>query len=349
MKLKLLMLIACGLFMSYSNSSNAQLYLTTPASESSTLLSDTMIIRLKDNNTLMLTGKLLADYKMWGEAADRIKTAFIVDWNKAVESKQIDKLAQTVFYFIDGENKRRLKTEAPEYTDNKVDVAYEIKRMRLNLPKYHYTIIDINFGVQIQVFMNNPDSLFNQLSEVSIQAAIQKAFENKKITKQYYRVEMATDSNQYRITNPRQVKYSSLEVNSFYGMTLFGNTFSPQIGLNLDISLSNKYGISVFKTGLDMSGFALLQSNNSELTNINLLTSYNAKALFNMNRRERGKAYWIGFSAGIIKSNSLSSYNNAFKFGLITEGVGPLTITFEFIQPRGFEDGFSAVGVRIPF
>lgn len=341
--------MAFGAAMSFANPTLAQLRVISPSSEALNLMSDTVIIRLKENNVLMLTGKTLKFYQLWAEAADKIKTSFIVDYNLAANAQQINKNAQMVYYFVDGESKRRLKTEAPEYTENRVDVAFEVARMKLNLPKYHYKMIDVGSGVCMHVFMNNPDSLTTQLGEVSIQAAMNKAFENKKLSSEFYKVVIATDSNTYRIVNSKQVRYSSFEVAPFYGATLFGNSFSPIIGAQFDLSFSNKYGNQFLRTGFDLTGFSLLETNNGELTKINLLTAYDFKLMYNLKPNVKSDGYWIGLGAGIVTSNDLSSYNKAFKFGLIAEGIGPFRISIDFIQPRGYKNSFTALTLKLPF
>lgn len=344
-----MMLLACGVAMSFTNFTFAQLRVISPSAEALQTMSDTVVIKLKENNVLMLTGKTLKFYQSWAEAADKVKTSFVVDFNNAVNKQQINKNAQSVYYFIGGENKRRLKTDAPEYSENSVDVAFEVERMRLNLPKYHYTIIDVASGVTMQVFMNNPDSLMSQLSEVSIQSAISKAFENKRLVREFYKVEVATDSNTYRIANSKQVRYSSIEVAPFYGATLFGNSFSPIIGAQFDLSFSNKYGNQFLRTGFDLTGFSLLETNNGELSKINLLNALDIKLIYNLKPNVKSNGYWVGFGVGMITSNDLSSYDKAFKFGLIAEGIGPFRISIDFVQPRGHKNSFTALSLKLPF
>ncbi len=349
MKLKLLMLMACGVAMSLTNKSSAQWRVISPSNEALNTMSDTVIVKLKENNVLMLTGKTLKFYRAWAETADKVKTTFLVDFNKALSTQQISINAQSVYYFIDGENRRRLKTESPEYSENSVDVAFEIARMRLNLPKYQYTIIDITSGVTMQIFINNPDSLMPQLSEVSIQTAINKAFENKKLTREFYKVEISTDSNAYRVANVKQVRLASFEVTPFYGATLFGNSFSPILGAQFDLSFSNKYGNQFLRTGFDLTGFSLLETNKGELTKINLLNAYDFKLMYNLKPNVKSNGYWVGLGVGMITSNDLSSYDKAFKFGLIAEGIGPFRISIDFIQPRGYKDSFTGLSVKLPF
>lgn len=343
------MLMAFGVAMSFANPTFAQLRVTSPSSEALNTMSDTVVIKLKENNVLMLTGKTLKFYQSWAEAADKIKTSFIVDYNQAVYAQQINKNAQMVYYFVDGESKRRIKTEAPEFTENRVDVAFEVARMKLNLPKYHYNIIDIGSGVGMHVFINNPDSLTTQLSEVSILEAMNKAFENKKLSKQFYKVEIATDSNTYRIANNKQIRYASFEVAPFYGATLFGNSLSPIIGAQFDLSFSNKYGNQFLRTGFDLTGFSLLETNNGELSKINILNALDFKLMYNLKPNLKSDGYWIGLGAGIVTSDDLSSYNKAFKFGLMAEGIGPFRISIDFVQPRGHKNSFTALSLKLPF
>ncbi|MES2689478.1 MAG: hypothetical protein V4658_03695, partial [Bacteroidota bacterium] len=100
---------------------------------------DTLVLKLNAGNKILFIGdnfKEMANYTQ----ADSIKTLFMNDLDQALSKGQLSKETQKVYYFIHANGKRRLKAENPDYNENSVDVAYEIKRLDLELPKYEYHI-----------------------------------------------------------------------------------------------------------------------------------------------------------------------------------------------------------------
>jgi hypothetical protein len=88
--------------------------------------------------------------------------------------------------------------------------------------------------------------------------------------------------------------------------------------------------------------------NQTEVVAINGITSYDAKFAINMNYNSRAKAHWLGLSAGMMQDAAHGSLDKAFKFGIFSEGIGPLNYGFDFIRNN---DGkyISSVKLVLPF
>ena len=349
--MKNLMLKACVLTMPFlfaSVNANAQLTVNNPKQQEAKL-SDTIVVHLKQNNKAIIVGASIDELKRFGPAADRLKTAFLTDINTAFKEQSIYPTAKEVHYFVQDENKRRIKAEAPEYTDNKINVAYEILRLKLDLPKYSYTIYNLNNGVQMMFFVNHPDSLLPQLGDVSLNEAIIIATNNKKTVRKNYKLEVDTDSNYYRISKKVSAKSDMLEVNPYLGITLLGNIFSPLIGVQADLMFTNKYGIGKYRIGINYAGLTLLERSNGDISDISLVSIFEGKFMYNISPKTRSNSYWLGIQGGVLKSTNGGNLNNALKFGFTTEGIGPFSYSIDFINTNKFKESIYNLTIRLPF
>lgn len=345
------MLTACVLTMPFlfgAFKANAQVTVNNPMN-SEVVMSDTIVVNLKQNNKVLIVGSSIKKLKDFGPAADRLKTSFLNDINKAFTEQSIYPTAKEVHYFVQDENKRRIKAEAAEYSDKRVDVAFEILRLKLDLPKYSYTIYNLNNGVRMMVFMNHPDSLLPQLGEVSLNEAIATATKDKKEIRKNYKLEISTDSNYYRVSNKLSARADILEVNPYFGLTLLGNTFSPVVGAQMDLRFTNKYGIGKYRFGLGMTGLTMVERINGDISAVNLITTYEARVMYNVSPRVRGKSYWLGIQGGVLKTTNGGKLDNAVKFGFATEGLGPLGWSIDFVKTKDFKESIYSLTVRLPF
>jgi hypothetical protein len=328
----------------------AQVTVTGPIGEYSEV-GDTIVIHLKQNNKVLIVGNTLNKLKDFGPTADRLKTAFLNDIGKAFSERTISSSALEVHYFVQDENKRRIKAEAAEYSEKRVDVAFEILRLKLDLPKFNYTIYNLNTGLRILVFMNHPDSLLSQLGEVSLNEAIVEATKNKKLIQNYYKVEVATDSNYVREIKRAGAKSYLFQVVPTVGVTLFGNTLSPVLGSQIDLRFNNKYGIGKYRVGFLFEGFPIIERTNGEITSINGMANLECRFLFNTLPYKRNNSYWLGVQAGFLIPSKDQIFNapEAFKFGFTTEVMGPFSWSFDLISIPKLEDSIYSLTVRLPF
>lgn len=349
--MKKLMLLASVLTMPFLNgikTAKAQATINNPMGNEVTI-GDTIVVNLKQNNKVLIVGGSISKLKDFGSVADRLKTSFLNDINKAFNEQSIYPTAKEVHYFVQDENKRRIKAEAAEYSDKRVDVAYEVLRLKLDLPKYSYTIYNMDNGVRMMVFVNHPDSLLTQLGEVSLNEAITIAAKEKKVVRKNYKLEVSTDSSYYRVSNKLSAKADILEVNPYFGVTLLGNTFSPVVGAQMDLRFTNKYGIGKYRFGLGLTGLTMVERTNGDISAVNLITTYEGRFMYNTSPRVRGKSYWLGIQGGVLKTTNGGKLDNAIKFGFTTEGLGPLGWSVDFINTKDFKESIYSLTVRLPF
>ena len=312
---------------------------------------DTIVVLLKQNNKVLIVGNTLKKLKDYGPTADRLKTVFLNDISKAFSERSISSSALEVHYFVQDENKRRIKAEAAEYSEKRVDVPFEILRLKLDLPKYNYTIYNLNTGLRMMVFMNHPDSLLSQLGEVSLNEAIVEATKSKKLIQNYYKVEVATDSNHVREIKRAGAKSFLVQFVPIIGVTLFGNTLSPVLGSQFDLRFNNKYGIGKYRVGFLFEGFPMIERTNGEITSINGMANLECRVLVNTLPFKSKTAYWLGIQAGLLIPSNEQMFNapEAFKIGFTTEVMGPFNWSFDLISHPKLEESIYSLTVRLPF
>lgn len=348
--MKKLMLWASGIVLPFLNpTTNAQAYANVNTGKAeSTIYTDTLTVKLKGNNQLMIIGKSLKELADYADKADGVKTTFLTDVTKAYQAQSIYNTATEVYYFYNNSTSRRIKSETATVTDAKVNVAYEQYRIVNNLPKHHYTIYDLENGVELQLYMSTPDSLLAQLGEISLSTAIKTVVDNKRAVRRYQHAVLSTENNTYKLLGDYPSFHASIEIAPFAGIGLIGNTLTPTVGAIAQYRHTNKYGNPTFKVGGSLNAFTIVETLNSEITKVHLLRSYDGFVAFNMNTRSSEKASWIGLAGGLIKSNSLSTYNNAYKFGFIIDGVGAVNWELDFIKPKG-QNTVYGLTMKMPF
>lgn len=311
-------------------------------------LSDTLSISFGGQGKVLLIGANFNDYKAYAAQAEQTKTYFINDLEKAYNQKQISAQTQEVHYFLYNTQKRRIKAEAPEYSENKVDVNYEIKRMELDLPKYRYVVHDLAAGMEWEIYVSNPDSIIPQLGELGLQHAIETALANKKQYRKFVRIDL---DNNFGINNTPVKRLDMLQISPIISVMFLGNTISPALGGNFELGFSNKYGIMQYRASLLLYGLSLLQTTNNEITGIDFVNAYEGRFLINMHGNAQVEPFWVGIQAGLLKSKDLNTYNNAFKFGFTYERRN-IGWSFDLIKPEDSwksQKAVYAVTIRLPF
>ncbi len=347
--MKKLMLWASGIVLPFLNpTTHAQANVYVNTGQTSAVYTDTLTVKLKGNNQLMIVGKSLKELADYADKADGVKTTFLTDVTKAYQAQSIYNTATEVYYFYNSSTSRRIKSETATVTDAKVNVGYEQYRIKNNLPKHHYTIYDLENGVELQVYMSTPDSLLAQLGEISLSTAIKTVVDNKRAVRRFQHAVLSTDNNSYKLLGDYPRFSASIEIAPFAGVGLIGNTFTPTVGAIAQYRHTNKYGKASFKVGASLNGYTMVQTLNSEITKVHLLRSYDGFIAFNMNTRTTEKASWLGVVGGVLKSNSLSSYNNAYKFGIMIDGVGAVNWELDFIKTKN-QPSVYALTMKMPF
>jgi hypothetical protein len=348
--MKNLMRIACWIFIAFSpatlSAQKGASYIIHLNEEVQEAYQDTLVIGLRDNNKVLFIGSDFDEMKKY-TLADSLKMLFISDWEKAVAAGTLNPETQKVYYFIEQKGMRRLKAENPEYSENSVNVAYEMKRLKLGLARYEYRIYDMKTGYRIEFYLEDPSQLKQVLGNISINDALAYAQTNlKKDLKKNYKVELDAENNTYKMVSSTRGNSDALEVVPAFGIGILGNTIAPIGGYDIWLRLTDKYSVPSFKFGIGYTAFPFVKMVNQEIDKISLVNMYDAKFAMNMNEG-RTKPFWLGLSAGMTTSN-LDSYNKKLKFGLLYQGTSPFEFSFDAIILSN-KKSVAGVTIRLPF
>jgi hypothetical protein len=318
--MKKLLLLACGLiFASIVNNLWAQkegIVYKNLNYNLSYALCDTLVIKLTGSDKILVIGGNLNNLVKYTQA-DSVKNLFLADVEKSYANNSLSAEATKVYYFVTTAGKRRLKAENVEFSENDVNIGYELKRIDLDLPKYEFKIFDLKHGYQIQIYLANPKDLKSELEKTSINEAIKFAASNaKKEIKSCYKLEVITE-NGLKIGNKTQGKRNALMINNSFGISAFGNTLAPVIGINTFLEVTNKYSIDKWRVGFSYNAIAIVNTVNGEVKGVSAVSSFDLKGLINLNQFERSNPVYIGLQFGILKSNDIKSFDNAFKIGFL--------------------------------
>jgi hypothetical protein len=342
--MKKLMLLACGLLIALTQAKiDAQ---TIRENTELAPFSDTLFIKLKDGNKILITGapfKKLIKYAK----ADSLKMLFLSDYEKGIQEQTIPANTTSIHYFVHPTGKRRMKAETAEYSDSQVDVDYEIKRLDLDLPRYQYNIYDLARKYTIQIYVANPDQLKQVLSSVSINDALTEIARDKEQYSKNFKLEVISENNGFRVSDKIKRGSDMLWAGFSLGAGLFGNTPVPVANFGLTILLNNKYDVGISRYGLSFSGCPLVEMTNGEVQTINYVQIFAANYLWNLNKVNTKKESWFGFELGLVRS-SIGSYNGGFMTGIIFEPKGSITYSFRAIYDK-HNNGVPFLTVMLPF
>jgi hypothetical protein len=316
--MKRLLLLACGLVMTCANLLFAQKEGVTQVNLTyfDDFPPDTLVIKLSGSDKILITGGNLKDFHKYKQA-DSIKTLFLTDILMAQNNNTLNGEATKVYYFVSNNGKRRLKAENVDLTENAVNVAYELKRLQLDLPKYEYHLFDLKNEYQIQIYLADAKQLKARLESININSAINFVDTNaKKDFNRTFKIELATE-NGYKITNKTQGRYDALYINGTFGAGLIGNTIGPVACIDMLLDLSNKYSVGKWKTGLSFNVFPIANTLNNEVKSVSVISSIALKSLRNFNHQSKDNPFYFGFQIGLLKSNEIKSFDNAFKWGIL--------------------------------
>lgn len=312
---------------------------------------DTIVINLQGNNKIIFIGNALKKMGKY-QKADSLKMLFLNDFEKAVSENSITKEVQTVHYFVHGSGKRRLKAETPDYSDDKVDVDYEIIRLNLDLPKYRYFIHDLSSGYELQVYINDPGQVKNILDSVNLNGAIHYSGICKKgytgAALRSYKLEINADHNNYKLVNVTKGLNDQIQISGVLGIGILGNVLSPMLGANLDFAFADRYAIGKFKAGISISAFNIVSMNAGKITGVSLVRSYDLNLMYNLSSGTH-KNYYVGLQGGFMKSNELSPFNNALKSGIVVQTPRVGICSLDQIYCDGSKKWIYGLTWRLPF
>jgi hypothetical protein len=293
---------------------------------------DTLIINLQGNDKILFIGNDLKKMVRY-QRADSLKMLFLNDFEKAISENSLTREVQRVHYFVHSSGKRRLKAETPEYSDNKVDADYEIKRLNLDLPKYQYVIHDLSSDYELQIYINDPEQTKNILDSINLDDVIHYKGINKLDIRNSYKIEINTDHNNYKIGGKAGSYLEQIEITTSFGIGVFGNVIAPLIGGDIGFMNNDKYSIGKYQWVFGYTAFPVVNMNAGKITGVSLVSSYDLKFLINLFRKNH-KIYYFGLEAGVMKSNELSPFNNAYKFGIVSKESTRGVFSFDLIKDK---------------
>jgi len=347
--MKRLLLLACGLIIaSTSNNLFAQKtdVILADLDNNETQLNDTLIIKLSGSDKILLIGGNLNKMHKYKQV-DSVKTLFVNDITAAQNNNTLTTDATKVYYFITANGKRRLKAENVDLSENAVDINYELKRLQLDLPKYEYHIFDLKNEFQIQIYLADPKQLKSVLENTNIYEAITYTNNTaKKDFKRTYKLELNTE-NGYKLGNKTQGRTDALMITGAFGVGLIGNTIAPVAGIDMLMYLSNKYSIGKWRLGVSYNVFPIANTVNNEVKSVSLVSSYELKGLLNINQESKDNPFYIGLQIGLLKSNEIKSFDNAFKWGIFHSGKN-LNYSFDIITDTN-KNTLYGLTIYLPF
>jgi hypothetical protein len=347
MRIKIILALALSWFcLNQKVLAQAQWYADVDFSED--VYFDTLHIVLPGNDKVLILGKEFKELKIFADKAEALKITFIADLKAAYASGKLSADAQEVYYFYKNASQRRVKAEAAEYTEKRVDVAQEMLRMDLLLPKHKFVILDMENKMEWQLYVNNPDSLAFKLENTNIKQAIEVGTANKKYRRQSTQLWVDTDSSAYSLSHFQHKRQLSFSVGPSVGVSLIGNTISPNFGIMALFNEQNKYGASRYRLGVGFTEYVFVTFENRQIKDHQLFYSIDALAAFNIAQASK-RAKWFGIQAGVFQTyDSNDALHNAIKLNLLTSGFSDLTYSFDFIFTK---NDFVIYGItaKLPF
>jgi hypothetical protein len=293
-------------------------------------LKDTIIFTPDENSKILFIGDDLSEMIKY-KRLDSLISFLSGDIKTARAQSAFPENAITTHYFISATGKRRLKAEDPESIQG-FDIEKEKKSLELDLPVNAFYIHDLVNNYEIDIYVKDQRQI-ESLANENFTAGLLTLTSDKKVIKRNYRVELSKTSTGWNLTGKEKKQNDMIEVTPAFGVGMIGNQWSPVIGSDLYLTLSNKYGAPSFRAGVNFSGFTFTPENNMDFTNINFVQSYSAKVMWNSSSfyDKVRKPHWIGLSVGKYKTSKESELNNKYKFGLSCEGIGQLNFSFDVI------------------
>jgi hypothetical protein len=298
---------------------------------------DTLVINLEGSDRILLVGEGWWWKARYGKA-DSLKILFLNDFEKAVSENSITKEVQNIHYFVHGSGKRRLKAETPEYTDSKVDVDYEIKRLNLDIPQYHYVIYDLQYRYELHIYINDPERIRDILTAFNLNDVIHLKEIDEKTIRTCYKIEIDVEDGNYKIGKKTRSWQRRISGTLNLGTGILGNVVTPVMGGTLSLVSYDKYAIGKHKWELCGNHFPIVEMNSGKITGVSMIDSYDLRYMYNIYRYEHRELWW-GVQAGFMKSNKQSSFNNAYKFGFAFAKSGIGNFSFDIITYK-YSKGF---------
>jgi hypothetical protein len=315
--MKNIKIFMCLLFIAFTFRAQAQ----------TTTTQDTLQIKLQGRNQVLYTGNSLEKLTKY-HRGDSLKTLFFADLEKTLAAGTFAELPKRIHYFVNQQGKRRLKAEINEDAATKFDLAYEKKRMELDLPPLHYTIYDLPRHVEIH-FLLEDSAAFEMVNQTELNKAIKTLHKdrNKLTGLGTYQVEQVGFGFEKRKRKKRQ--NLTIESTASLGALLLGNQPSPLLSFDMFMTIPLASNTVAIRLGGSYTGFMLTDFQDGRFGNINPGNFWDGSLQFSI---DRSKNNWFGISFGQLSTEEPAGLpHNSFKFGLLTS-FGENTLEYGFVD-----------------
>lgn len=310
--------------------------------------SDTLVVQLENNNHIRIVANSFKDLSKYSRA-DSLLAVFATDAQRAHAGKSYSEWPKVMHYLMTADGKRRLKMQNDEFTEGEFNLEKEKYRLHENIPAYHYTVYDLASETELHLYLERAENI-TLLQQHSIDSAIQALAQWRKQTKRYYNVQLLPQQHRYALGKTKGELKRTLEFSPDINAYLIGNQWTPTIGFEAKVVLSNKYGTPYLSAGGAMMSYVFSDFSAGKFNGFTHNIGYDLRLSFNMNDMG-GKPLWFGVEGGIItapeKELTEGFTGTAYRFALVTELHG-LGFSFGGIRDS-YKRGIPTIGIRLPF
>ena len=309
---------------------------------------DTIVLAPDENTKVLFIGNNLKEMVKYTRL-DSLKLLLIEDIKKAEKQANYPMAPKTTHYFVTATGKRRLKTEGEDFLEPEVNVEKERQSLELNLPPYTYIIHDLAANYECYIYVKDSGQI-KALSNESFNDALSSIASDKKLLRHTFRVDLEKKNDLWKLQDHYRSTEDLIELTPSFGLGLIGNQWSPTLGGDVQLMLSNRYGKPAFKSAFGLSGYTFMQSNNNEISGLNFVTAYCFKFSGNLSSLSPGssKAKWAGLEGGWMKASRGGSLDGAYKIGFLSEGFSVFNFSFDIIRTKN-KNSIYGVTLMFPF
>lgn len=265
-------------------------------------------------NVLLLGDKLNSLFHY--QRIDSLVNLFLTDKAAATE-KGLGVEARTTHYIVHPSGKRRFKSENEDFQEAQFNLQSEIIKMNNNLPAYGYIIYDVATGNEIQIYVANPDQL-SQLRTINFSGLLKEQDLKKSLSKKTSSYKIEQQNGSWSGATRKFAPKDFIEINPLFGVSIIGSQLSPETGLRIFLSQSNRYGYLKWAFGASYTFNILSDFRRGDFNSISVLRTANVLFL-RRNADVAEDALWktVGVQAGWVHL-SPGLLNNSIRVGIFT-------------------------------
>ncbi len=305
------------------------------------ILKDTLVFIPDQQTKVLYIGNNLKQMTAY-KKLDSLKILLISDLEEARKNPAFPIDSKMTHYFVHPGGKRRLKSESTDYMEQEVNIAKEKKSLDLDLPPYGYIIYDLSNNYECQIFVKQPEQI-SALKNINFNECLATVAANRRLQYKNFRLDLEKTQQGWSIKDKYGLKRnSSIVLLPTVGVGLMGSRWSPQLGVELMYMHTNKHAVPDFKTGLAWSIYTFTDLKDNKLSDLTLINSTDFKFMWHVSSKIGTRPKWGGFQIGLVNDKTRDwlggksagkelLLQNAFKFGVSFEGIGPFNFSIDQI------------------